>query len=370
MSPQRWRFFAMRLNGNGTETPLEPDLPLDDAQITKTLSGVDELSFTVPVEIPRLDSVFVPWSTAVFAEMDDVIRVGAIVVGVDRDGNQLKVSCDGFAGYLNNIPFNGDMALVGKDPLEIARIIWANVQGEDHGDIGMFVNVHSPKVSPIKLGGNPNVKDKEGNSGEPYRLNWYSTFNLEDTFNDIAAQGHFDYYEEHSWKADGSLLHQLHIRYGGLGRVRDDLRFVVGENVFTVPVVEQSGEQYADEIIVLGAGEGRTMVRGTWVHRSSRLRRPKVVTDKAIINKAAAVTAAGRESQKYRLDEDVKTVVVRDHPNAPLGSWDLGDTILLQGNGVGWAGDLSMPVRIISYTIDTEGGAATLTTTRAERKPA
>ena len=61
-----WIFHAWRLDGEGGQSFLAGDLPLSDVSITRTLSGVDGIEATVPVQVGRLrgggptDSVFVP----------------------------------------------------------------------------------------------------------------------------------------------------------------------------------------------------------------------------------------------------------------------------------------------------------------------
>ncbi|NHN55767.1 hypothetical protein G9U51_08255 [Calidifontibacter sp. DB0510] len=468
-----WRYFATRLNGDGTETYLAGDLPLKDVQISQVLSGVDNLDATVPVEHDRLRAagvdygIFVPWSTAVYAELDGVIRAGGIVVDVDLDGPSLKLSCDGFTGYLSGMPYGDVTNLVQVDPLKVAGMIWGHVQSQPGGNLGIRLDI-DPPTSPIRLGllpveqwpmlrngstGYPllpegsrfrytwpkttaDAEEKiaygvatrtfspisgtarcvyrrisdgavaeqtkttatlpagwevlgrivdeqpqaadDGSAWEPYKLEWFADFDLGQRWADLAQLGRFDYWVEHAWgDADGItaggtvyLTHTLHVVYGGIGRRREDLRFVVGENVQVVPAVEVRGVEYADEIITLGAGEGRAMVRGTWRGDSPRLRRPKVVTDKLLRTTAAANRAAATEGARIAPDVrgDVKQLVVRHHPNAPLGSWQPGDQIRLVGAVSGWASRLDLWVRVLETQISPDtGDVATLTVTRSER---
>ena len=108
------------------------------------------------------------------------------------------------------------------------------------------------------------------------------------------------------------------------------------------------------------------MVRGSWAGDRTRLRRPKVLTDKTIRSASVASRAAAREWRAYQADTDVKAITVMDHPNAPLGSWEPGDTVRLLGSGNGWAADLDMQVRVLSTTFSPGGATASLTVTRAD----
>lgn len=380
MAPAGWRYIATRLNGDGTETLLSGGLPLRDIQLSEVLSGVDDFSATVPLEFDRLKgdtgdwSLFTPWSTAIYAELDGEIRGGWIVVDVDVDNNTLKVNGDGFVGYLHGLPYDGIALFENTDPLVIARHIWAHVQGRPRGNLGLKV-VCTPTSSPLRTGKVP-PPTKEGQAEtttegqpEPLRLEWFTDFDLGQRWDDLAQLGKFDYLVEHRWVGD-TIEHTLTVAYGGFGRRRDDLRFVVGENVAVVPVVEVRGADYSDHVIALGAGEGRTMIRGEWQSASQRLRRPLVVTDKTLRTKAAADRVAATRGSRVspELRGDVRQLVVRSHPNAPIGSFRPGDSIRLIGAGRGWAGSLDLWVRILDLQFSPDNGETmTCTVTRTER---
>ena len=467
--PSGWRYLAFRLNGDGTETFLAGDLPLTDVAPAWALSGVDALDATIPVEVASLadssasTSIFVPWSTVIYAELDGRIRAGCIVTDVTIDGSSLKLQADGFTGYLHGLPYVWVTQFVNADPLGIAQHIWDHVQGEPDGDIGVRL-VCDPATSPIRLGklpveqwplikpetvnallpegsyfrvvwpkgtkssskdvtdygtatrafsaakvtgdayymirnrstGNveildntvvpsgfdvfgfltskaPKVDAVDGEQLEPYRLEWFTDADLGARWDDLATQGQFDYRMEHAWSADGTRVeHTLRIGYGGLGARREDLRFVVGENVQTVPTRELPGADFFSGVLVLGAGEGRAMVHSSATRETPRLRRPKVITDKSLRTVAAATRVAQAELATATADElgDVKQLLVRDHPNAPIGSWQVGDSIRLMGARTGWDAGLDLWVRVLEWSVDPDSSTATLTVTRTERSQA
>lgn len=208
-------------------------------------------------------------------------------------------------------------------------------------------------------------EDTEGEQLEPFTLSWFADSDLGAKLDTIADQGDFDFWEAHSWDGE-KPVHALHVAKSA-GRVRDDLRFVVGENIIEAPTLSQKGEDVVTEVAVLGAGEGRAMIRGTWKATApGRLRRVKTITDKSIRAKADADARAAREGKLATAGPDIATLVVRDHPNAPLGSWGLGDTITAMGDGTGWGGDWTMQLRVLSYTLSPEKDTATLTVARGE----
>lgn len=451
-----WHYFAHRLFGDGTEQLIAPDLPLSSVQITRTLSGVDAFSAEVSVEVARLRgfglSVFVPWETAIFAELDGAIRAGCIVTDSAVEDAKISLTGVGFVGYLTGLSTNDYRPFINADPFDIARFIWGRAQAAGRGDVGLRLDC-DPVDTPVRLGREPveqwplvvegttiglqtegrAIKWQAGKDGtplygkatrtwqtpgkghnvivrdrktgkntrltketdkqpansdvqgvlttgqepsvdaggatlEPYTFAPWQDFDLGDRFATLAADGNFDYTESHAWEGD-SVRHTLNLTYPGAGRRRDDLRFVVGENVLDVPTIEDSGEDYTDEIIVLGAGEGRDMIRASWpVAGSTRLHRPKVVTDKNIRTKAAAQKRAAQLAKAYSGEQDMSEIKLLNHPNAPLGSWSLGDTITVQGSGFGWWGDQQMTVRILEFSLSPDDGdMATVKVARADK---
>lgn len=377
-----WHFFATRLKGDGTEVRLASELPLEGATPRRVLSGPSDLgSPTIPVEVARLKGldgkpIFVPWSTAIYAEKDGQIRFGGIVTDMTLEDERVSLTVEGFTAYLHGMPYTDDRQWIQADPLDIARHIWSHVQGQGQGNLG--VTLDNTK-SPVRIGTEERDVEFDTSEGEhveftagPYRLNWYSTHDLGQEFDNLAEETPFDYEEVHSWSGE-TIRHHIRLGYPTLGRRRHDLRFVVGENVAVVPTVELSGDDYASEVVFLGAGEGASMVRYTAYYGvPARLRRVAVVQDKSVTTLQRAMALANSELRiRSSGIEDVSQVVVRDHPNAPLHSWQMGDEILIQGSGTGWAGDLSLWVRVLEDTFDTTGsGTATLTVSRVERSAA
>lgn len=371
-----WRYFATRLNGDGTEDLLEPALPFTDVQVGGALSSVPTFDATLPVKAPRFTrELFTPWSTAIYAELGDTIRGAGIVVDatVETDGS-LKLEADGWLGYLKDLPFDAVRQYTGgddSDPLQIARDIWEHVQGFAGGDIGLRLDI-DPATSDIRLG-HPEedvsftTKDDEDVDFDagPYTLAWWETQDLQQAWEDLAEQGGFDYWEEHTWanRAHTRIKHVLHINYPASGRRRTDLRFKVGERDLAMPTVEWSGDEYASEVIVLGSGEGKDMVRANWPRTGTgRLRRVKTISEKGLQTRKQAKTKARLEAARLTGKDNISEVVL------PMNGWNLGDTITLLGDGTGWAGDTRMPVRITEYAISPdESDQATVQVERAER---
>ena len=372
-----WRYFATTLHGDGTETLLATDLPLTGVTLTKTLSGVDALNAVLPVEIAHLrddegNPVFREWSTAFYAEKDGMIRGGGILRTMDVEDAKVSIKAEGFVAYLHGMPYEGDEAYVDTDPLVIARHLWEHAQAFDGGNIPVVLD---QTTSPVRIGTEEREVDFETDDGEhvnfragPVRINWWSTHDMGREFDSLAEETPFDYREVHTWTDDGSIQHRIEIGYPSLGAERDDLRFVVGENVVQPLRVTFEGADYASEVVVLGAGEGRAMIRqSVRANERTRLRRVAVLEAREASTDVKAASIARNELVFRYGDADVATVVIRDHPNAPLGSFAPGDFILVQSKGSGWGDATFMWVRILEYTVDPESDNIALVVTRKER---
>lgn len=371
-----WRFIAARVNGDGTDTVLDHNLPLSDATVTTTLSGPDAVSGTLSPDTARLKTadglpLVQPWSTAIYAEVAGQLRAGGIVVPpLTMAGSKLSLECVGFVGYAKDQPYDGDRSRVKVDPMDEARHIWAHLQSRRRGDLGLVLD---DTTSDVTIGTEKEDVEFTTGAGEdvafeagPYTLTYWSTSDLGQAFDDLAANTPFDYREEHSWDGD-RIAHFLRLGYPKLGRRRHDLRFVVGENVSLIPEIT-SGDDYADEVWLLGAGEGRKMVRGVAHRNDTRLRRVTIVSDKTIRSKKNADQRASREVARRIGMADVTELQVHDHEHARVGTWANGDEIrVIVPETAGWAGNTDLWCRVLATELSPATTGAKITVSRVDK---
>lgn len=355
----RWRYFAERLNGDGTGTLIEPEIPLIDPEIEDVLSGPGGLSGKLAPEVARLvDSqgrpVFQEWSTAIYAEADGEIHGGGILTHSSFNGSEWDIECTGFTGYAKDMPYTGSGAyFVNTDTLDIVRYIWDHIQSQDGGNIGLeFDQTKSRLLVGSELASEE--YDPEGGPGgltlqsQAYKLRWYQDHDLSSNIDGLAEDTPFDYHERHFWDGD-VVRHYVDFGVPRLGRRRNSLRFVLGENIFAMPTLERDGDEYADEVYMLGAGEGASMIRGHAFSGRTRLRRPTVLTDSSIRRLARANDKARGELQWRRSLDDISSVSVRNTPHAPIGAVNVGDEIYIAGN-LGWV-EAGAWFRVLSRTL-------------------
>lgn len=374
-----WRYLAYRLNGNGTKTLLDPDLPLSSVSLTKVLSGPAGLKADITPAVARLldangQPILRPWSTAIFAEEDGQIHHGAIMTGFTRENETLGLRGSGFTAAIKGQPYEGATFFVQKDPCDIARHIWAHWQSQPGGNLGLQVDA-TAKIGKL-IGTELKQVEFDTQAGPvsfeagPYKLNDRETNDLGGKFDALASDYGFDYAESHAWNADRSdIVHTLDFGVPRIGRRRADLRLVVGENVIIPPSEDFADDSYYSSVLVRGAGDGPTMKRA-FVPRAgeTRLRRILIATDNTL-KTDAAVRARGNAILPLVTGEiDITSIAVMDSPQMRLGSWVEGDEVLLQTD-TEW-GDSNLWVRVLSTTINPESpNVAVCSVERADKIP-
>lgn len=358
----RWRYIAMELTGEGGMGPLvQLDIPLSDVTITKNLSGYDTINGTIKPKHRRLvapdgEPVFKEWSHAIFAENDGEIRAGGILKTSTFDNEAWNIETVGYAGYADEMPWVTDNAGnylgVEVDPFDVLRVIWNHIQSQPGGNIGL--EIPNTKAG-YKIGVKLEQVEYDTQSGPlafesgPVQINWYSDSNLAERINSLATATPFDWREQHWWDGD-TIRHALELGYPRLGVRQEGLRLVVGENVFPVPSITRDGSDYATEVLVLGAGEGRAMIRGGSNRQRGRgLRRVAVVQDSSVRTVRAANTLAQDEMAWRQQIDEISSFVIRNTSTSPNGSYEVGDEVYLASR-VGWR-NVGAWVRITSMTI-------------------
>jgi hypothetical protein len=209
----------------------------------------------------------------------------------------------------------------------------------------------------------PTVEDPKVYQVDSYKLNWYTNHDLAGDIDDLAAETPFDWHLIHRWSDEGEeadLQHHFRLGYPRLGRI--------GENIHEIPDVDRDGEEYANDIIVLGNGEGAATLRGrAYKPIAGRMRRTKVITDQTLMSVDACNARAAEELAKRSILDEIPELELLDHPHAPVGAIQLGDEFLLEGN-TGWL-DMSVWVRCLGRTFspDDDGGRVRLSVIRTDR---
>ncbi|MFB6505607.1 hypothetical protein ACFC07_22050 [Streptomyces sp. NPDC056099] len=379
--PEGWRFIAQRALD---EEFLDWDVPFAlSSNPKRDLSGPGAMSGTIEPEYARMIGpdgapILQEWGTKLYAEIDGHIRWGGIVTKTNYDGAKYTIACEGFSCYPQGIPYTSYMIsgklITPKDPnagkdknhdgyfdgvrpkkkvpkppkpyggpridvFDAFRGIWSHVQSQPLGNIGIKLDTHD-------LGEKLGASD----GSDPWELAWWNNPDCGQTLDTLTRDIPFDWIETHSWASDTSndIDHRIRLGKPRLGRKRTDLRFADGENITAIAKPEGLGDEYANEVITLGKGEGQKMKRSqVFDLRSKRLRRVATVVDKTLSSASSLRSRADRELRGRNQALQIPAIQIRNHPNARFGSWTLGDDILVQVH-VPWVGDVSIWHRIIS----------------------
>lgn len=361
-----WRYIASRLNGDGTETFLDWNLPLSDVSVQESLSGHGGLDAKITPEIAALKDddgkpIFVPWSTAIYAEASGQIRGAGIVTQLPMDGPTINLDCIGFSGYLEGQPWLGEDKYDTADPLVIDRYIIEEFQKKPF-NLGL-VPAGAKESQKVQLS-----ETVTGKKELYYLAPWAGTLDLDKERTQLAEIGGYEWTVQHRW-ADGDqdrIIHEIEYGYPKLGSRRTDLRFVVGENIPDNIPATDDGDEYASHVLVLGSGQGRKMIQPYDNRPTKRLGRWKVITDKAIGKDQIAKERVALELKALSGELDITEITVWDHGNAPVGTYHAGDEILIQ-SGVGWADFGDLWVRILGVIHHPEENTSTLQIRRAEK---
>jgi hypothetical protein len=166
----QWRYIAERIL---TGEIVHDELPLTTTGPQWDLSGPGSLRGTIkPESLTGITAADLgEWATAIYAEADGQIRWGGIVIRGTFTGAEWGIEAAGFSTYPHGIPYTGPLySRISYDPTLIFRAIWAHVQDQPDGNLG--VDFVLPTNCPVRVGvdkipGYTTYKAKDGNF---YRL--------------------------------------------------------------------------------------------------------------------------------------------------------------------------------------------------------
>ncbi|XTZ13934.1 hypothetical protein ACQSSU_20770 [Micromonospora echinospora] len=291
----------------------------------------------------QINGVWVPKSSVPAAQIEPSAEA-KLKTSMDSDDTQLTLAALGAYGQLTP-PY---LITIGKETLQVGGRSGTRLTGLVRGHGSSSPSGHNAGTL-VKHTGTP-TRTVAAQPAEPYTLAWWDAPDCGQEIDRLCRETPFDWAEEVAWGADGVPVHRIRLGYPRLGRRRDDLAFVQGDNVVNVVPVQRSGDDIANEVLGLGAGEGRSMVHTRLPIVDGRLRRVAVLTDKTVTSGSRIDALARDELLRRRGLLDIAELEVVDHPNAPIGSWASGDDILVQAT-VPWLGDLATWFRVVSWTL-------------------
>jgi len=201
----------------------------------------------------------------------------------------------------------------------------------------------------------------------PYTLDWYNSTDLGQEIASIQQEAVFDFTETHTWTdaTKQAVSHQLSFGVPRIGTRLTGLRFCEGENIIQAATVTRDGTVFADNVVGLGAGTGSASVRATAANASTgRLRRTYVYTDQTVQTVSRLTAKVQKVLASMQNIDTVTQVVVKNHANAPFGSFGPGDDIPVM-LASGWR-NTTIWSRITAMAQDPTSDLMTLTLARSD----
>lgn len=180
------------------------------------------------------------------------------------------------------------------------------------------------------------AKQKASEDEGSWKLLWWDTPDCLSSFKEAVDAAGYEWFEWSGWnQARTQILKQLRC-VPRVGAKRDNLQFIEGANIIEAVTIEADTSEYANTITAIGAGEGKQALRVTVSVSDGRRRRVRVVDAKDVTKKATLESIARAElAYSQQLLRIPAIRVDASHPNAERGTFDVGDTILIDvGEGV------------------------------------
>ncbi|MER8003017.1 hypothetical protein [Streptomyces sp. NPDC095613] len=353
----RWRYWTQHAL---TGELLHPALPLSDVEFSRELNGPGSMTGTLA---PRWASaninVLDPGRTLLYVEADGYLRWGGLIWVAQPEDTQYRIEAAGWSSYLtkrhdHHGNLNGRGPYTYGDPCQIIRDIWAYAQEQPDGNLGVTVDATTSSA-------------KAGTPEEPWRSYWYETPVLGDLADDLVSEdGAPQYTNTCAYQSNGTVRRRIVLGYPRLGARRTDITFRSGVNIVTAPPVTYSADDYANVVIATGSGEGTATRFAVDPVRDGRLRLESVLALPTVNGNDTLGRRAAAERKRRQIMGDVQQITVRDHPNAPLGSWQIGDDVhvAVHNDWISWTGWARITAD--SYKPGDADDQATLTLARAD----
>lgn len=358
MIVDRMRFTVIEVNTNKI---LSSDLVVKDPTLTLNLSSPAKIGFSIDQGQRYASSYGIDWKNWgqwIIPELETdqfgKITLGALLVSdnkIDPDTGDLQIDAVGFLGYLKGIPWLENYNPIAVDPAEIIQRIFAHVQSFPNANLGIDVQPSSTGTQML-----PGY----GFDGSILSFDFFAIFIRAVDFIDcgdyvysLARDLPLDLFEEVSWNSDRTeVTKTVRIAYPLGGLQQDNLSFRLGENVINVERAEEMDIEPVSDVIIRGWLPGKVYSSQLSNADMTRARRVVMEEDANINSTERSAAWAHRKLTRRNIPRYFSKITIDpNHPNAPFGSWGLGDSIFVEADDFPWTGDIAEWHRITSITI-------------------
>lgn len=336
------------------------DLTVGNLVVQRALSGPCTIQCDVNFHDPSAAGIyFKPWGHYIHVErvLQGKRRIWCTGIvqpsDVDDKTGILHLKAKGFAAYPKGMPWLEDINWLANDAFDPVVEIWRHLQ-EDFPNGNLDVEVTPKKSGAEMLPG-------YAFDGDLLNLNFFATFvratdklDCGDYIDALAKDIPFDYRERSEWNADRTdVTKTIELGYPRLGLIQDHLAFVINENVLSAKPHTETQIDWVSDVGVAGWFPGFEYSSELSNADPDRLRRYLKEEDAFIdSNERAAAWAHRRLARRQTPAYWEEITIDMGHPNAPFGTFDVGDTITVSGF-MPWVGTISQDHKIIAIQVDT-----------------
>lgn len=352
----RVRFTIIKVNTNEI---VARDLVVKESMVMVSLSAPSRCTFKIPQSEQYSSAAGIDWKTWGFWIIPEIeiggVRkcLGAQLVNklnIDQESGDLTVEGLGFMGYPKGIPWLVNFNPIAVDPAEVIQRVWAHLQDYSNAALGV-------EVLPATTG--TQMLPGYGFDGSVLNFDFFAMFvravdfqDCGDVINSLARDIPLDLVEEVSWNTARTTVNKtVRIGYPYLGLQQQYLSFVLGENVVKVEKAEELDIEPVTDVIIRGWRPGKVYSSVLTNNDMTRVRRTIMEEDANIDSTERAAAWAKRRLTRRNIPKSFSKISVDpSHPNAPLSSFWVGDSIWVEAKNYPWVGDIAGWHRITSIT--------------------
>lgn len=349
-----------------TRTIVSRDLQIFEPKLQCTLSGPALFEGVVKYQEPSAQGIdFKAYGHIIHIEKSigstRTILASCIVQPseVDPDTGDLSIKAEGFSSYPKGLPWLQNWNPIAIDPFEVVEKIWDHIQSYENGNL--HVTVTPTDSGTLLLPG-------FAFDGTELIIEFFAMFiraidfrDCGDEIDKLARDIPFDYLETSSWNGGRTQIDKsIVLAYPKRGVQKTALSFRFGDNVLSGKPKAESEIEWVSDVIVRGWFPGRVYSSELSNAEPDRFRRVIKEEDAKINSRERSAVWAKRKLTRRQVPAYWEEITIdMNHPNAPFGSWELGDSIYVEGV-MPWEGDVKLWHRIIAYMIDEPKGQITL----------
>lgn len=346
---------------------LSRDLNVTKPKVLRALSGPCQIEFDVDFrDLSAIGIGFKPWGHVINVEKmiygkRHIWASGIIQPGdIDKKTGVLHLKAQGFAGYPKGMPWLENWNPLTCDPFQAIQKVWAHLQSYSNGNLGVVVY---PTTCGLEM------LPGYAFDGNILNLNFFAEYiraqdknDCGDFIDNLAKSIPLDYVEYASWNNNYTSINKaIFLGYPKAGVQQDYLSFIINENVIeAIPYVETQID-WASDVVVDGWFPGSEYSATFTNPLPNRYRRVLKEDDARInSNELAAAWAKRKLSKRQTPAHWTNITAIMGHPNAPFGTYDVGDRIWVSGY-MPWVGDVTQLHKILAIEVQEDQGTCSLT---------